>query len=50
MTAIHQGLYKAFPLEDTLEFLALLRLDDTTAAGTMAAAVGALNVTTWASG
>jgi len=43
MAAIHQGLYKAFPLEDTLEFLASLRPDDTTAAGILTVAAGALN-------
>ena len=43
MAAIHQGLYNALPLKNTLEFLASLGPDDTTAASTFTAATGALN-------
>jgi len=43
MATIHQGLYKAFPLEDTPEFLASLRPDNTTTTGILAVVAGALN-------
>ncbi len=47
MATIHQGLYKTFPLEDMLEFLATLGLDDTTAVGTLSYYLKNMSGTHW---